>query len=114
MGSRVAGKPVKIVLLIAVLVLGGVLSVQPSFARQNAGAAADSEQWLTLKKGLKYRDVVVGEGAEVQRGHTVQVHYTGWLEDGRQFDSSKNRGAAFVFKVGAGMVIAGAILVVRN
>jgi FKBP-type peptidyl-prolyl cis-trans isomerase FkpA len=39
------------------------------------------------------------------------VHYTGWLfedgELGEQFDSSKDRGDPFSFRLGAGMVIQG-------
>lgn len=38
-------------------------------------------------------------------GARVQVHYVGWLPDGRQFDSSRDRGAPFQFVLGAGTVI---------
>jgi FKBP-type peptidyl-prolyl cis-trans isomerase len=37
----------------------------------------------------------------------VSVHYTGWLEDGTQFDSSLDRGQPFSFPVDTGSVIAG-------
>ena len=40
-------------------------------------------------------------------GNNVSVHYTGWLTNGKEFDSSKNRGKPFQFKLGAGMVIKG-------
>lgn len=52
-------------------------------------------------------DIKVGTGAEVKDGDTVSVHYTGTLNDGQEFDSSKNRGIPFEFKVGAGQVIEG-------
>ena len=51
-------------------------------------------------------DLVVGKGPEAVRGKTVEVHYTGWLTDGKQFDSSAG-GDAFSFRLGAGEVIEG-------
>ncbi len=58
--------------------------------------------------GLKYQDLVVGEGDEATgRGCFVTVHYTGWLEDGTQFDSSVERGEPFGFPLAVGYVIPG-------
>lgn len=57
--------------------------------------------------GLGYIDEKVGEGASPQRGQQVSVHYTGWLTNGKKFDSSRDRGQPFVFPLGAGRVIAG-------
>ncbi|HEU4385811.1 MAG TPA: FKBP-type peptidyl-prolyl cis-trans isomerase [Anaeromyxobacteraceae bacterium] len=51
-------------------------------------------------------DLVVGTGTEAVRGKTVEVHYTGWLTDGKQFDSSVG-GETFSFRLGKGEVIAG-------
>ena len=42
--------------------------------------------------GLKYRDLKVGDGAVVQPGQTVTAYYTGWLTNGKVFDSSRQRG----------------------
>ena len=61
------------------------------------GAAADVDM----------QDIVVGEGAEALPYSTVEVHYTGKLEDGKVFDSSVGRGQPFRFTLGAGQVIPG-------
>lgn len=57
--------------------------------------------------GLKYEDLVEGDGAEASAGQTAVVHYTGWLTDGSKFDSSKDRNQPFSFGLGKGMVIRG-------
>jgi len=57
--------------------------------------------------GLKYEDTTVGDGDVASKGQTVSVHYTGWLENGTKFDSSKDRSDPFEFKLGAGQVIRG-------
>ena len=58
--------------------------------------------------GLKTEDLVVGTGSEAKAGSTVKVDYTGTLEDGTQFDSSKQEGREpFEFTVGSGQVIQG-------
>ena len=62
---------------------------------------------ITTGSGLQYADLVIGDGAEAVVGKTVEVHYTGWLEDGTVFDSSLKRGKPFSFILGAGNVIKG-------
>jgi FKBP-type peptidyl-prolyl cis-trans isomerase FkpA len=57
--------------------------------------------------GLKYEDLVEGDGAVAAAGQTAVVHYTGWLTDGSKFDSSKDRNQPFSFGLGQGMVIRG-------
>ena len=62
---------------------------------------------VTTSSGLQYIDLKVGTGATAQAGQTVSVHYTGWLENGKKFDSSVDRGQPFLFPLGAGRVIKG-------
>ena len=62
---------------------------------------------VTTESGLKYKDLQEGTGATPQKGQTVVVHYTGTLEDGTKFDSSRDRKQPFSFKLGAGQVIKG-------
>jgi FKBP-type peptidyl-prolyl cis-trans isomerase len=64
-------------------------------------------EYTTTKSGLKYLDEQVGTGAEAKAGDRVTVHYTGTLQDGTKFDSSKDRNQPFGFQLGAGKVIKG-------
>lgn len=57
--------------------------------------------------GLKYDDLVEGDGAVAAAGQQVSVHYSGWLTDGSKFDSSIDRNQPFSFSLGRGMVIRG-------
>ncbi len=63
---------------------------------------------------LQISDTKPGTGVAAAAGQQVTVHYTGWLYDpkaadkhGKQFDSSRDRGEPFAFKLGARQVIAG-------
>ena len=84
----------------AALVMLGLLS--PTFS-QGATMSATT----TTASGLKYEDIKQGDGAVATAGKTVSVHYTGWLTDGKKFDSSKDRGQPFEFPLGGGRVIKG-------
>ena len=59
------------------------------------------------KSGLYYVETEKGTGERATAGHTVKVHYTGYLLNGQVFDSSVERGTPFSFKLGANRVIAG-------
>ena len=69
---------------------------------------------MTMTKtatGLQYEDTTAGNGAEAKAGQTCVMHYTGWLwvngAKTSKFDSSRDRGKPFSFKLGAGQVIRG-------
>lgn len=62
---------------------------------------------VTTDSGLTIEDIVLGEGSVAEAGQYVSVHYTGWLVDGKKFDSSKDRNDPFDFGLGQRQVIAG-------
>lgn len=65
------------------------------------------EKTVTTPSGLQYVDLAEGSGESPRAGASVTVHYTGWLTDGKKFDSSVDRGQPFVFPIGRGKVIRG-------
>ena len=67
----------------------------------------NTEKIVTTDSGLKYVELKEGNGATPKTGQTVVVHYTGTLEDGKKFDSSRDRNSPFQFKIGVGQVIKG-------
>jgi len=71
-------------------------------------ACNEEKNEVKMKSGLIIVDNVVGEGLEAEKFDILTVNYTGKLEDGTVFDSSKNPGRdPFRFTVGAGQVIQG-------
>lgn len=69
--------------------------------------AVPSSNEVTTASGLKYVVLQEGTGATPKTGDKVTVHYTGTLEDGSKFDSSRDRNRPFSFKIGVGQVIKG-------
>lgn len=74
----------------------GLGGVQKNTARISAGI-----------NGLGIEDLVMGDGLQITAGDLVAVNYIGTLADGTKFDSSYDRGKAFLFTVGARQVIRG-------
>lgn len=84
------------------------IAAQATAAAQAAkNATSPAPVGTKTATGLQYVDTVVGTGAQPQKGQTVSVHYTGYLDNGTVFDSSVKRGTPFEFKIGTGAVIKG-------
>lgn len=82
--------------------------VAPAPPPAPAPATTTKDGWKVTENGLEYKDKKVGKGPEVKVGDYVTVNYTGWLDNGEVFDSSKKPGREpFEFTVGTGQVIAG-------
>jgi FKBP-type peptidyl-prolyl cis-trans isomerase len=67
----------------------------------------DSTKFKTTKSGLKYQIIKEGEGDLITKGKKVTVNYSGFLLDGKKFDSSVERDEPFTFAAGVGQVIKG-------
>jgi peptidylprolyl isomerase len=98
---------------VIVLVLAGVVFAAVSaFAEATPAASGipplpSAIQWHTTPSGLQYADTAIGKGDPPRDGQVVVVHFTGWLDDGTQFDSTRERGKPFGFPLGSGQVIKG-------
>ena len=57
--------------------------------------------------GVEYQDLRPGEGPAAAQGARVRVHYVGRLEDGRLFDSTRDRGRPLELVLGAGRAVRG-------
>lgn len=93
------------ILAVALVVIAGC-QPQTTTMSQLPGIPTTMEKQVT-HSGLGYIDEVVGTGAQPQTGNKVTVHYTGYLTDGKKFDSSVDRNQPFTFVIGYGQVIKG-------
>jgi peptidylprolyl isomerase len=80
---------------------------QPIQSPVIAIAITKGAKTTVTRSGLKYTILKAGTGAKPKPGQEVFVHYTGTLTNGKKFDSSRDKGTPFSFKVGAGQVIPG-------
>lgn len=83
------------------------LSSETDMTADEMNSPTEGTNLVTTDSGLQYIDIVEGDGAQPGAGQTVVVHYTGTLEDGTKFDSSRDRNQPFSFPLGAGRVIKG-------
>jgi peptidylprolyl isomerase len=81
---------------------------RPTHTRPNTKAPTKvTGDGVKTDSGLQYWDIVVGTGKVAKEGDGVRVHYTGWLPNGKKFDSSVDAGRPFTFVLGNGEVIKG-------
>lgn len=110
-------KTVVIILATALLGLAVLANAQTATAKKPAAKttakpAASGPTKVTgeptkTPSGLEYWDIKVGTGAVAQTGKNVKVDYTGWLTNGKKFDSSVGTGKPFDLLLGGGQVIKG-------
>jgi FKBP-type peptidyl-prolyl cis-trans isomerase len=101
------------ILAITLLALASLAIAQTAPAHKAAAKPAASGptkvtgEPTKTASGLEYWDIKVGTGAVAQSGQHVKVDYTGWLTNGKKFDSSVGTGRPFDFMLGAKQVIQG-------
>lgn len=91
-----------VIALVVILLLVIVFRQRPAKATPPDLSGMEADEAGILAKILQ-----PGEGPVPARGARVRVHYSGWLEDGRKFDSSYDRKRPFTFRLGRGEVISG-------
>ena len=98
-----------LVLAIAVVAVAALTAAAQTAPHKPAASGPTKVTGPSTKtaSGLEYWDIKVGTGPVAHSGQHVQVHYTGWLTNGKKFDSSIGTGKPFEFKLGAGQVIKG-------
>lgn len=101
------GKPSVIGCRFLVMALAMALIAGCAGGTEGEKEEAPASERVTTASGLQYEDLVVGTGASPKVGERAVVHYTGWLTDGKKFDSSRDRNQPFRFAVGRGAVIKG-------
>jgi FKBP-type peptidyl-prolyl cis-trans isomerase len=90
--------------VMALAALGGVAMAQKAATSGPTKVTGDP---VKTASGLEYWDIKVGTGATAQAGQHVKVDYTGWLTNGKKFDSSVGTGKPIEVLLGAGQVIKG-------
>ena len=98
--------------LAVILALAAVFVLAQSATRKSAAPNTHAPTKVTgdgvkTPSGLIYWDIRVGNGEVAKEGSRVRVHYTGWLANGKKFDSSLDAGQPFDFRIGNGEVIKG-------
>jgi FKBP-type peptidyl-prolyl cis-trans isomerase len=99
-----------LVVALAVSVVAAQDDSKQSTAKKSAttdGPTKVTGKGVTTPSGLQYWDIKVGTGATAETGKTVNMEYTGWLTDGKKFDSNAGSGKPFTLRLGAGQVIKG-------
>jgi peptidylprolyl isomerase len=95
-------RQVRIIAIVIVLALAAS-AIAYLITKRSGGAGSE----VTTASGLKYTDIVEGTGPSPTKGQTLSVHYTGTLQNGTKFDSSRDRGTPMQFRFGVDPMIKG-------
>lgn len=93
--------------LMMALILIIACNEKPGVQTGQEQPAAEPDSLIALESGLKYAILKEGVGDSASDGKIIIVHYSGWLENGLKFDSSRDRNEPFRFTLGRGEVIQG-------
>jgi peptidylprolyl isomerase len=107
-------KIIVLVVLLALITAGIVYLITAGSGSRSSSTTSTSspsvggfENATTTASGLKYIEEREGTGAFPQTGQNVTVHYTGTLTNGTEFDSSRNKGAPYTYRLGTDPMIPG-------
>jgi len=98
---------IAIVLSLTAVFLLAQTATRKSAAPNTSAPTKVTGDGVKTPSGLIYWDIRVGNAATAKEGSHVRVHYTGWLTNGKKFDSSVDAGKPFDFTIGNGEVIKG-------
>lgn len=90
--------------LIAIIVIVALAASAAAYVISSRRSSSQAGAEITTPSGLRIQDVKVGDGPSPKPGQTVSVNYTGWLENGKEFDSSSKHGGPAQFQVGPGLI----------
>ena len=100
-----------LILSLSAVAASAALGVPGRALALGTGDTLNTDDFLRMVTGVRYKDMPRGTGAEPKKGQQVTVNYTGWIFEepriGKKFDSSADHGQAFTFALGTGQVIPG-------
>jgi peptidylprolyl isomerase len=96
-----------LLLTLSIALLAQTKKAAKTDAKKTDGPTAVTGKPTTTPSGLEYWEIKKGTGKLAEKGKKVSVHYTGWLTDGKEFDSSRDAGEPIQFDLGTGQVIKG-------
>lgn len=97
----------RIFLVFALAVAAAALAPAQAFDSHMPQGVPEVQGAVVQNLSMHYIDVRVGDGEPAAAGKQFTVHYTGWLRDGKKFDSSVDRKEPFHFVQGRRQVISG-------